>query len=190
MTNQLVMETELANGLQLQLVQGDITKESVEAIVNAANERLQHGGGVAAAIARAGGRLIQKQSNEWVKQHGPLSHDQAAVTSGGDLASRYVIHVVGPRWGQGNEAVKLRSAVTAALAAAEAKGCQSLALPAISTGIFGYPVEQAAEQIVEAIKSFRSEDTASSLRQVRIILFDQASLEPFSQLVSRLQEAK
>ena len=188
MTNKLVMQRDLTNGLQLQLVQGDITVEPADAIVNAANEQLQHGGGVAAAIARAGGPIIQKQSNQWVKDHGPLQHNQAAVTDGGELPSRYVIHVVGPRWGEGDEPAKLRRAVRAALQAAEQKGCSSLAMPAISTGIFGYPVNQAAEEIIEAVDSCQIDVTEGALQQVRIILFDQSTLEPFRQALNHLQE--
>jgi putative ATPase len=186
MSNQVAMEAQLANGLQLQLVQGDITDEAVDAIVNAANAQLQHGGGVAAAIARAGGPVIQQQSNQWVREHGPVSHDQAAVTEGGNLSSRYVIHVVGPRWGEGDEAAKLRRAVLAALKAAESHDCHSLALPAISTGIFGYPPDQAAGQILAAIQSFNPTKSEIRLQQVRLVLFDTPAVETFQRQLEKL----
>lgn len=181
MNNQVVSQAKLANGIQLQLVQGDITEESVDAIVNAANEHLQHGGGVAAAIAKAGGPVIQRQSNQWVQEHGPIAHDRPAVTDGGDLPCRYLIHVVGPRWGEGKEAVKLRQAVDSALSMAEEKGCHSIALPAISTGIFGYPVEEAATVIIEAIVSYAQQIEGGTLKQVRITIIDEPTLNQFRQ---------
>lgn len=179
MNNQIVMERKLDNGWLLQLIQGDITQERVDAIVNAANAKLEHGGGVAAAIAKAGGPVIQRQSNTWVEEHGPLTHGQAAVTDAGDLPCQWVIHVVGPRWGEGQEADKLSAAVQAAVEAAQQQGCTSLAMPAISTGIFGYPVDQAAGVILSALQSVDPTNGDSSLSRVRITIIDEETIQPF-----------
>jgi O-acetyl-ADP-ribose deacetylase (regulator of RNase III) len=128
----------------LQIVQGDITHEKVDAIVNAANSHLQHGGGVAAAIARAGGRTIQEESDTWVRQHGTISHSHPAHTSAGNLPSTYVIHAVGPVWGEGGEDLKMRETLRGCFLMAEELKIRSMSIPAISTGIYGFPIERAA----------------------------------------------
>jgi len=167
----------------LTVIQGDLTQEPAEAIVNAANAYLRHGGGLAAAIVRRGGRIIQQESDAWVRKHGPLTHDQAAVTTAGALPARYVIHVVGPRWGSGHEADKLRAAVLAALRAAQALGVRSVALPAISTGIFGYPVEQAAEVIVDAIYDAVAQGLIPDVTDLRLVLYDAPTAQIFERVV-------
>ena len=101
--NTVLMEHVLQTGQTIQIVQGDITIENVDAIVNAANEHLQHGGGVAWAISKKGGPTIQKESDEWIRQHGLVPHSHPAWTSGGLLPAKYVIHAVGPVWGDGDE---------------------------------------------------------------------------------------
>ena len=133
--NTVLKERKLITGQTLQIVQGDITTEVVDAIINAANEHLQHGGGVAWAISSSGGPSIQKESNEWIRQHGLVSHANPAWTSGGQLPAKYVIHAVGPVWGEGNEDVKLVSAVIGSLNIANELKLVSIAFPAISTGI-------------------------------------------------------
>ncbi|MBA2529014.1 MAG: macro domain-containing protein, partial [Euzebyales bacterium] len=104
----------MVGGATLVVVEGDLTRQDVDAVVNAANERLAHGGGVAAALARAGGPTVQAESDRWVAEHGTLTPGQAAVTGGGGMAARWVVHVVGPRFrpGQDNEGL-LRQAVRA-----------------------------------------------------------------------------
>ncbi len=182
--NQVVQEVELAGGRRLQLVQGDLTAEPVDAIVNAANSRLQHGGGVAGAILRRGGQEIQDESDAWVRQHGPVSPSEPAYTGAGRLPARYVIHAAGPVWGEGQEDEKLASAVTGALRLADRLGLASLALPAISTGIFGFPKEQAARVILKALRGYFEAHPDSGLRQVRLTLFDAAAVEIFRQALS------
>jgi putative ATPase len=172
-------EWEFPGGTKLRLMHADITQQDVDAIVNAANEQLQHGGGVAAAISRAGGVEIQRQSDAWIEEHGPISEEAPALTGAGDLPSDWVIHVVGPRWGEGEEDRKLAQAVSGAMTLAGEQGFQSLALPAISTGIFGFPLERAADVILDAIAGFLSEDTQGDLRDVRIVLIDEEGLEVF-----------
>ena len=139
------------NHTRLELVEGDITEMDTDAIVNAANERLAHGGGVAGVISRKGGPAIQRESDAWVRQHSRVTTGSAAITSGGNLKARYVIHAVGPVYdGTPRSAELLASAVRAALRMADDHGLKSIALPAISTGIFGYPVEEAARVMLQA----------------------------------------
>ena len=138
------------NGATLRVVQGDITLRDVDAIVNAANEHLQHGGGVAGAIVRAGGTIIQRESDEI----GFVPVGTAAITTGGELAAKYVIHTVGPRMGEGDEDEKLKSAVLSALALADGNGLKSISMPAISSGIFGYPKDKCAKVLVSVARDY------------------------------------
>jgi O-acetyl-ADP-ribose deacetylase (regulator of RNase III) len=177
--NTVLKESKLSTGKNLQIVQGDITTEEVDAIVNAANENLQHGGGVAWAISRRGGPAIQKESNEWIQTHGTVSHAHPAWTSGGLLPAKYVIHAVGPVWGDGDEDAKLSGAVTGSLRVADKLGLQSIAFPAISTGIFGFPKERAAKVITESIETYFSENNSSGLKVVKLVLFDQSTVDAF-----------
>jgi O-acetyl-ADP-ribose deacetylase (regulator of RNase III) len=177
--NSVLREKTLPGGQLLEIIQGDITAERVDAIVNAANSQLQHGGGVAWAISRAGGPDIQQESDAWVRSHGPVSHEQPAYTGGGNLPCRYVIHVVGPVWGAGAEDGKLAAAVTGALQRADELKLNSLALPAISTGIFGFPKQQAAKIILAAIEQYFSKEPDTTLTLVRVVLFDQPTIAAF-----------
>jgi len=177
----VVAEHGLPGGACLALVQGDLTKAPLDAIVNAANAQLQHGAGLAAAIARRGGPSIQQESDAWVERNGPARFDRPAVTGGGALPSRYVIHAVGPVWGEGDEDRKLNLAVRASLETAASMELTSLGLPAISTGIFGFPKARAAPIILEAIAGFFAERRATSLKRVELVVFDQPTLRVFQQ---------
>jgi len=179
--NQVLTEHIFSSGQHLQIVQGDITIEAVDAIVNAANSSLQHGGGVAAAIARKGGPLVQAESDAWVLRHGPVSHTEPAFTSGGRLPCKVVIHAVGPIWGEGDEDNKLRLAVQGSLKRAEELGLTSIALPAISTGIYGFPKERAAGVMIRSIQDYLVENPVSSLAQIRLTLYDRLTLAAFLQ---------
>jgi O-acetyl-ADP-ribose deacetylase len=176
--NTVLVEKRLPSNQTLQLVQGDITGEEVDAIVNAANEHLQHGGGVAWAISKKGGPAIQKESEQWIREHGPVTHSHPAWTSGGHLPAKYVIHAVGPVWGDGDEDQKLRQAVTGSLRVADELKCSSLAMPAISTGIFGFPKDRAAEIIFSAIEEYWG-NNSSSLKMVKLVLFDRPTVDVF-----------
>ncbi len=180
--DQIQREAQLTPQTKLQLVQGDLTEAEVEAIVNAANRYLQHGGGVAGAIVRRGGIQIQRESDAWVQAHGPVSHAQPAYTSAGSLPCRYVIHAVGPVWGSGGEDAKLRSAVRGSLALADQLSLQSIAFPAISTGIFGFPKERAAWIMLGEIKSYLDETPKTGLTQVQIVIIDRPTIEAFRQV--------
>lgn len=166
-------------GQGLEIVHGDITTEVVDAIVNAANHHLAHGGGVAGVISRKGGPDIQRESDAWVREHGPVSHEQPAYTGAGELPCRYVIHAVGPIWGSGDEQAKLSSAVRGSMERAEELHLSSIAMPAISTGIFGFPKDLAAGIFFEAIAAFYQQHPQSRLNNARLTLYDQQTLKPF-----------
>jgi len=180
--NQVLSEQVFPSGHMLQLVQGDITADKVDAIVNAANSHLQHGGGVAGIISRKGGPAIQRESDLWIRGHGPVSHAEPAVTSGGDLPCRYVIHAVGPVWGEGDEDKKLVDSVTGSLLAADRMELTSIAMPAISTGIFGFPKERAAGASLSAIERFFIDKPESTVSLVQMVLYDQPTLEAFTKV--------
>ena len=156
------------NGVWIKVIKGDITKEKVDAIVNAANKYLSHGGGVAGAIVRAGGYKIQEESNEIVRKRGPLETGEAVITSGGDLPAKYVIHTVGPVWGEGDEDEKLRKAVLSVLKLATEKKLQSISIPAISCGIFGFPKERGTKIIYKTIEEFLR-NNKTSLKEIHLI---------------------
>lgn len=179
--NSILVEKKFALGQSLQIVQGDITIEEVDAIVNAANEQLAHGGGVAWAISKKGGPKIQAESDAWVRKHGQVSHAHPAWTSGGALPAKYVIHTVGPVWinGRDDEDQKLQAAVTGSLQVADELKCESISMPAISTGIFGFPKDRAAGIIFETIGDYFDKHEGSTVNVVRIVLFDQSTIDAF-----------
>jgi len=176
--NTVLVERVLSTGQTIQIVQGDITTEHVDVIVNAANENLQHGGGVAWAISNKGGAAIQSESDDWIRQRGPVTHSHPAWTSGGLLPAKFVIHAVGPVWGDGDEDKKLSDAVTGSLRVADELKCSSIAMPAISTGIFVFPKDRAAKIILSTIENY-FENNSSNLKVVKLVLFDQSSADVF-----------
>jgi len=177
--SQILRQKTFLSGQEIQIVQGDITQEPVDAIVNAANRQLQHGGGLAGVIVRRGGWQIQKESTEWVRKNGSVAHSEPAFTTAGKLPCKYVIHAVGPRWGEGDEEVKLAAAVTGSLKLADELKLKSLAIPAISTGIFSFPKARAAEIIFETIKKYFVDQPQSDLARVRLTLYDQPTVDVF-----------
>ncbi len=176
--SEILVEKIIDQKCAIQLAQGDITLEQVDAIVNAANQHLQHGGGVAWAIVKRGGDVIQKESDAWVREHGLVLHSRPAWTSGGALPARYVIHAVGPVWGEGEEDLKLHDAVYGSLLVADELKLTSIAMPAISTGIFGFPKDRAAHVMFGAIREY-FEKEQSYMKTVRIVLYDQPSVDVF-----------
>ncbi len=173
--NEILAEKILPAGQRIQLRRGDITQSQVDAIVNAANASLQHGGGVAAAISRRGGAVIQQESNRWVREHGLVPHDAPAYTSCGALPCRYVIHAVGPVWGSGDEDAKLAAAIEGSLRLAEDLSLRSIAFPAISTGIFGFPRKRAAKIFLDVLQAH----AFSTLEDIRIVLYDAPTVKDF-----------
>jgi len=161
--------------------QGDLTTLQVDAIVNAANERLAHGGGLAGAIVRAGGYVIQEESDAWVLEHGPLTPGTAAITGPGVLPCRAIVHVAGPvyREKRDNEGL-LRTAVGAALAATAGLGYRSVALPAISAGIFGYPMDEATAVIASETAAWAGEHP-NALQLVRLVGLTESIVNAFAE---------
>ncbi len=178
--NLLIKTYPLSSGQVIEIAQGDLTKEHVDAIVNAANSRLAHGGGVAGAIRSAGGQQIIDESEAWVREHGPVTNAEPAYTNAGNLSCRFVIHAVGPIWGEGDEDRKLQDAVTGSLKRAEELKAHSLALPAISTGIFGFPLERAARIILETLRAYFVRNPMSGIRTTRIVLHDDKAVRAFT----------
>jgi O-acetyl-ADP-ribose deacetylase (regulator of RNase III) len=151
-------------------VRGNLLEEPVDAIVNAANGRLAHGGGVAGIIARAAGRALQEESDRIVRAKGALPTGAAVVTTAGLLPFKGVIHAVGPRYGEGDEETKLFKALSAALACAKARGWESVSFPAVSSGIFAVPLDVCARAYLRAGR-------ASPIRNVRLCLRDQPVID-------------
>jgi len=181
----IVFEFQTGSGQHIRMIRGDITEEPVDVIVNAANERLAHGGGVAGAIVRGGGAIIQRESDGWVREHGPVPTGGAAITSAGSLPARYVIHAVGPVWGSGDEVAKLDSAVRSSLELAVEHQVSSLSLPAISSGIFGFPADLCAQVIIATVSDFLSSRPDASLQEVNLVLFGEEMASVFLQEAHR-----
>jgi O-acetyl-ADP-ribose deacetylase (regulator of RNase III) len=162
------------DGKQLVLVHGDITEMDTDVIVNAANKDLILGAGVAGAIRTKGGPTIQEECN----RIGGAPVGGAAITTGGDLKARYVIHAVGPRMGEGNEDRKLADATRNSLKLANEKGLASITFPAINTGIFGFPKDRCARVMLTTVaETLKKEDT--SLKKVVFCLFGGETLQVF-----------
>ena len=174
----------LAPGKTLELVQGDITRETTDAIVNAANSDLLPGGGVCGAIHRAGGPAIAEECRKLRAERGPVSTGHAAATGGGRLPARYVIHAVGPVWsgGSSGEPEALASAYGESIRVANQLGLKSIAFPAISTGIFGYPLGDATQVAVRTVREALAR--AKNVNTVRFVVFDDAALQTYSQVLN------
>jgi O-acetyl-ADP-ribose deacetylase (regulator of RNase III) len=161
------------NKVKVSMIQGDITGQATDAIVNAANSSLMGGGGVDGAIHRAGGPAILEECRKIVARQGRLATGKAVITTGGNLKARHVIHTVGPIWhgGSRNEAELLRSAYHECLKLAAENKLASISFPSISTGAYGYPVDEAAKIAVSTVVSFLKQQ-ATSLKEVVFVLFD------------------
>ncbi len=170
------------NHKTLELVEGDITEQESDAIVNAANSSLILGAGVAGAIRSKGGPAIQQECD----QIGSCPVGGAAITTGGNLKAKHVIHAVGPRMGEGNEDEKLNSATLSSLKVADENKLKSVAFPAISTGIFGFPIQRCAEIMLSA--SVLHLQGKTSLNKVVFCLYGQEAFEIFKVTLERLRE--
>jgi len=168
------------SGQRLEVAQGDITAETTDAIVNAANRYLEHGSGVAGAIVRRGGLQIQAESSQWVREHGPVTHRQPAYTQAGTLPCRYVIHAVGPVWSEGDEEAKLGDAIRGSLRLADQLNLRSIAFPAISTGIYRFPIPLAARVILASISGYLADTPNTHLELIRLVLFDRETWRAFA----------
>ncbi len=171
------------NASILEIIEGDITQQDTEAIVNAANEQLRVGGGVDGAINRAGGPAIQAEA----RQIGYCPTGQAVITTGGNLKAKYVIHTVGPiyRGGASGEPELLASCYRESLKLASTRGIKSLAFPSISTGVYGYPMAEAAHIALKTVKEYLEEHPEITL--VRFVLFGQPAYEIYAKELEGLR---
>jgi O-acetyl-ADP-ribose deacetylase (regulator of RNase III) len=167
------MDELVVKGSGVKLIKGDITDLDTDVIVNAANAQLIMGGGVAGAIRRKGGPKIQEECNKIGGTH----VGGAEITTGGNLKAKYVIHAVGPRMGEGNEDEKLRNATLNSLKLMDEKRLKTIAFPAISTGIFGYPIEKCAEIMIATSKEYLSGDT--QIHEVIFCLYSETDYNVF-----------
>ena len=167
------------NNSVVELLKGDITEMQTEAIVNAANAQLVLGGGVAGAIRKKGGPQIQKECSKI----GPTFVGGAVITTAGRLKAKYVIHAVGPRMGEGNENQKLKNATLNSLKLADEKNIKSISFPAISTGIFGFPIQRCAEIMLQTAVNYLKGRTG--LETIAFCLFSRADYEVFANQLER-----
>ncbi|MFC1786983.1 macro domain-containing protein [Halobacteriota archaeon] len=166
------MEKKVKNTI-INLERGDITEMSVDTIVNAANKKLQHGGGVAKAIVRKGGYIIQEESNKI----GEIGVGDAVITTAGKLKAKYIIHTVGPLMGEGDEDDKLKNATLNSLRLADEYNLRSIAFPAISTGAFGYPKDKCAKIMINTVINYSKKDT--ELKTIIFTLMDERTYDLF-----------
>ncbi len=194
----MTYEIKLGNNKILRLVKGDITQRKVEVIVNAANAYLKHRGGVAAAIVRKGGAIIQEESDKKVADKGLIPVGSAVITTAGMLPHKAVIHTVGPRMGEGNEDHKLRKAVRSSLLLALKKGFRSISMPAISSGIFGFPKDRCAKILVEESKIFlqgnndndSNNNIKATINIIEFCAFDNETLNCFKNEFDNIKHMK
>ncbi|HVL98774.1 MAG TPA: macro domain-containing protein [Egibacteraceae bacterium] len=168
------------DGRLLLVVEGDLTRQDVDVVVNAANELLVHGGGLAAALAKAGGPAVAEASLAWVAEHGEVRPGEAAVTTAGNLPAGHLVHVVGPRYRDDQDnAGMLRQAVRAGLDAARDLDARSVALPAISAGIYGYPPAEAAAVIAAEVAAWLGGEPGP-VEEIRLVGFDAEAAAHFA----------
>jgi len=171
-------------GCDITVLQADITTESADAIVNAANEQLKLGTGVAGAIKRAGGPAIQAECDAYVAAHGIVKTGSAAITGAGNLKARHVIHAVGPVWGSGDEVAKLASTLRAVLQLCAQHRLNSVSMPAVSSGVYGFPKELCAGVFFDVIETWLDE-APGSLHEIRLCNFDESTARVFEREARR-----
>ena len=173
--------------IQVELIQGDITKADVDAIVNAANKELIGGGGVDGAIRRAGGEEVVKECDKIRAAHGGCPTGTAVITTGGDLPANHIIHTAGPVWDGGNkdEPKLLSSCYRESLLLASENGIDSIAFPSISTGVYGYPTEKAAKVALQTIQEL-AESNNNIPTIIQFILFDDATYSCYEDALSTI----
>jgi O-acetyl-ADP-ribose deacetylase (regulator of RNase III) len=176
----------IINGARLSITRGDITLMDTDAIVNAANSGLMGGGGVDGAIHRAGGPAILEECKKIVARQGRLPTGQAVITTGGKMKTGHVIHTVGPIWrgGDQREADLLASAYRESLSLAAENNLSTIAFPSISTGVYGYPVEEASRIAIKTVASFLEEPT--SIKEVVFVLFNAEAYDAYASALAEI----
>lgn len=177
MNSRVINEIKIKEGRMVTLVEGDITERNVDVIVNPANSYLRHGGGIANTIVKKGGSIIQEESNEI----GFIKVGSSTITSSGILPCKAIIHTVGPRMGEGNEDEKLSKAINSCLELGLLKGFESISIPAISSGIFGFPKDRCAKILVNETISFLKnlEDSSTGIKLVEFCILGKETLQAF-----------
>ena len=176
------MKEWITEGKKIKLVEGNLALLDVEAVVNAANKNLVLGGGVAGAVRKFGGSSIQEECNKI----GPIAVGEAVITSGGDLKAKHVIHAVGPVYGEGNEDEKLASAVLNSLKIAKEKKIKHIAFPAISTGIFMFPLKRCSEIMIEVAIEFLKDKENKNPEEIIFCLYGQEAYHVFQNTLGEI----
>lgn len=171
MAAEVVAREDHPGGRSFEIVAGNLLEEPVDAIVNAANGHLAHGGGVAAAIARAAGPALVEEGDALVRERGEVPVGEAVTTTAGDLPFKGVIHAVGPYQGQGEEEERLEKALRSAFLRAHEQGWASVSFPAVSSGIFAVPLDVCSRAYVAAVRGFWAERPETSVKSLRLCLF-------------------
>jgi O-acetyl-ADP-ribose deacetylase (regulator of RNase III) len=182
-TTQLIDEIRISNDKIIRLIKGDITDQNVDVIVNPANSYLKHGGGVAGAIVRKGGKIIQTESD----RIGFVSVGSSVITTSGELPCQAIIHTVGPKMGEGNEDFKLSKSIHSSLSLASDNSYKSISIPAISSGIFGFPKDRCANILLdESIKFLQNNNT--SIKIIEFCIIDDETLFHFKMKFKKLRK--
>jgi O-acetyl-ADP-ribose deacetylase len=183
-TTQLIDEIRISNDkIIIRLIKGDITDQNVDVIVNPANSYLKHGGGVAGAIVRKGGKIIQRESDKI----GFVPVGSSVITTSGELPCQAVIHTVGPKMGEGNEDFKLSKSIHSSLSLASDNSYNSISIPAISSGIFGFPKDKCANILLdESIKFLQNNNT--TLETIEFCIIDDETLFHFKNKFKKLKK--
>ncbi|MBN2283838.1 MAG: macro domain-containing protein [Deltaproteobacteria bacterium] len=185
MDERLIASLTFEGGGEFKVVVHDLLREPVDCIVNAANGMLAHGGGVAAAIARAAGNSLVVDGDRLVREQGPVPTGGAVMTTAGKLPFKGVIHAIGPRMGQGKEEEKLVQALESAFLLAHERGWSSLSFPGISSGIFAVPHDVCARAYLKAVRAFFSGHADSTLKVIRLCLFEGPLLDTVKREIER-----
>jgi O-acetyl-ADP-ribose deacetylase (regulator of RNase III) len=182
-TSQLIDEIRISKDKIIRLIKGDITEQNVDVVVNPANSYLKHGGGVAGAIVRKGGKIIQTESDKI----GFVPVGSSVITTSGELPCEVIIHTLGPKMGEGNEDFKLSKSIHSCLSLASDNSYKSISIPAISSGIFGFPKDRCANILLdESIKFFQNNNT--SLQTIEFCIIDDETLFHFKMKFKKLEK--
>lgn len=184
-TTQLIDEIRMSNDKIIRLIKGDITDQNVDVVVNPANSYLKHGGGVAGAIVRKGGKIIQTESDKI----GFVPVGSSVITTSGELPCQAIIHTVGPKMGEGNEDIKLSKSIHSSLSLASENSYKSISIPAISSGIFGFPKDRCANILLDESIKFL-ENNKTSLQTIEFCIIDNETLFHFKMKFKKLKKEK